>query len=41
LIYLGKKKIDKAKKILANYAVLKKILDEIVAVNLDILKLED
>lgn len=41
LIYLGKKKTNKAKKMLSDYKKLKKLLDEIVAVNLDILKLEE
>ena len=41
LIYLGKKKTVIAKKMIANHLKLKKILDEIISVNIDILKSED
>ena len=40
LIYLGNKKIDRAKYLLKNHEVLKKLLDDIVFINLEILKLE-
>jgi len=41
LIYLGKNKVTKAKKLLANHLKLKKLLDDIITVNIDLLKLED
>ncbi len=41
LIYLGEKKVAKAKKLLNNHVKLKKLLDDIVTVNIDILKLEN